>query len=483
MLIFTSTQAAIYPELITDPTDPFSAVINIPVEPAEPVAIYFQSVGRLETPQGLPTNPNLDKSSYNVVANATSSHPALDTFPTTLSTDGPIEESTEDVHLLSHLPPITLYLKLPDGYPSYEPPFFAVLAPVNWIPDWRLRQLKDTGLALWEELGKDQVLFSYIDSLRDAAEQCFDLRSQATGRLQISQNLKLALLDFDLKAKQAKFESETFSCSICLEPKKGVKCHRLDLCGHVNCVACLQDYFNTCITEGDVTSVKCITPSCSDELHTGKAQKQDRTLDPSELLQIPLSQEQVQRYIALKRKKRYDADPTTVYCPRTWCQGPARTKSSEEEKPALETAEEGPNPPKSISKGYISPADRLAICQDCSFAFCQVCKASWHGEFVYCRTRNVGELSEEEKASEQYLKLHSTLCPTCTAPCQKSMGCNHMICPTCTTHFCYLCSSWLSVGNPYQHFNDNKNPCYMRLWELENGDGGKSCQIFATSQI
>lgn len=27
--------------------------------------------------------------------------------------------------------------------------------------------------------------------------------------------------------------------------------------------------------------------------------------------------------------------------------------------------------------------------------------------------------------------------------------------------------------NPYQHFNDHKSTCYMRLWELEGGDGAQ----------
>lgn len=28
--------------------------------------------------------------------------------------------------------------------------------------------------------------------------------------------------------------------------------------------------------------------------------------------------------------------------------------------------------------------------------------------------------------------------------------------------------------NPYKHFNDFKSPCYMRLWELEGGDGDQA---------
>jgi E3 ubiquitin-protein ligase RNF14 len=46
-----------------------------------------------------------------------------------------------------------------------------------------------------------------------------------------------------------------------------------------------------------------------------------------------------------------------------------------------------------------------------------------------------------------------------------------MICFKCNTHFCYLCSAWLEPGNPYKHYNEEKTGCYMRLWELEGGDG------------
>jgi len=427
--------AAIYPELVRDSANPFCASIDIPVEPIKEFAILF---------------PN-----------------------------APIEQPTQDVHLLSYLPPLTLHITLPDGYPSLEPPLFSLSSESSWIPPWRLQLLRDAGGKLWENIGRDQVVFTYIDSLREAAEDGFNLTNHADGHLRVSQDLKLALLDFDLKAKRTKFEQETFNCSICLEPKKGVKCHKLSLCGHVFCVACLQDFFNSCITEGDVNNVKCIAPTCGEveTLPRKKNRNEDRTLDPSELLQVPLSQEQVKRYITLKRKKRYDADPTTVYCPRTWCQGPARTKASETaealvSEDEVQSAETEPTMREERDTGYVAPADRLAICQDCNFAFCQVCKASWHGEFIWCSTRNKGELSAEEKASEEYLQLHSTPCPTCNAPCQKSMGCNHMTCPTCKSHFCYLCSSWLDKDNPYKHYNDEKNPCYMRLWELEGGDGG-----------
>ena len=124
------------------------------------------------------------------------------------------------------------------------------------------------------------------------------------------------------------------------------------------------------------------------------------------------------------------------------------------------------------------PAERLAICEDCNFAFCKVCKASWHGEYFTCFPRSQFELTVEERASEDYMKLHTQPCPTCDARAQKTHGCNHMICFKCDTHFCYLCGAYLDRGNPYQHYNTAKGSCYMRLWELEGGDDGEFGQGF-----
>jgi len=259
-------------------------------------------------------------------------------------------------------------------------------------------------------------------------------------------------------------------------------------------VECLQDFYNTCITEGDITNVKCLAPNCGKDLKPAivahnpeaaqprkKRRKEDRSLNPSELLQIPLEQETVQRYVKLKRKKKLESDRTTVYCPRQWCQGAARSKkhpkTDDIDNVAGSASDDEEEPrnydPNANEETLPPPSERLAICEDCSFAFCKVCKSGWHGEFARCFPRRKYELTAEEKASEEYMKLHTSPCPTCMAPCQKTMGCNHMICFKCNTHFCYLCSAWLDTGNPYKHFNELKSSCFQRLWELEGGDGGE----------
>ncbi|KAI4199806.1 MAG: hypothetical protein LQ350_004336 [Teloschistes chrysophthalmus] len=506
-----SSISAIYPELLIDSTNSFKAAIEIPVEPIKPLNVVFPPPDRRAVPV-LPTPPDSDSQRQSIPE---------DDAPVPLPQ--PVIPVVQDLHKLSHLPPLRVLIELPQGYPDTQPPVLKVTTGVSWLSSKTLQALEGDGSRLWEEMGRTQVLFAYIDHLREVAENGFGIASPSTEPLKIASDLKIELLDYDIKAKQMQFNKATFECGVCLgkhialtspdfsrpsqivfrsltflcaiEPKKGGVCHRMNLCGHVFCVECLQDFFNNCITEGDVTNVKCITPKCGQGQEQGTSsglgngrRKRDRALGPSELLQIPLQQEMVQRYVMLKRKKALESDRTTVYCPRQWCQGAARSKKTEaldrnlyfesEDEPE---PEEQPKPetPDDTPAARIPPAERLAICTECSFAFCKVCKASWHGELIICDPQRKAKLTAEEKASEEYIKLHTSPCPTCNAKCQKTHGCNHMICFKCNTHFCYLCSSWLDSGNPYEHFNNRKYSCYMRLWELEGGDGAGIGQGFA----
>ncbi|KAI1079350.1 RWD domain-containing protein [Whalleya microplaca] len=452
-----STISAIYPELQIDEDDPHTVSIELPVSLATPLTVLFpaasQAVPQVAPPQGLvPAVPAVDSQA------------------------------------LSNLPALQVRITLPDGYPHEKPPRVTITTSPPWLSDKILRKLEGNVVRLWEEMGRDQVIFTYIDDLQRSAEDVFGLVDDE-GFLAVGPEYKIAVLDYDMRAKRRAFEKGTFDCGICLDPKKGTVCHRMIECGHVFCIECLQDFYNNAITEGDVTTVTCLEPNCSKERgealkRAGKKRKQTFFISPSELLQIPLDEDMVKRYVTLKHKTELESDKDTVYCPRSWCQGAARSKKhkkpegltfvevSEEESDAEDIV--GSSNDKAGKKK--EDKDRLAICEDCHFAFCSVCGQSWHGDLVYCvpkERRN--EITEEEQATLKYLELYSTPCPTCAAPCQKEYGCNHMRCYRCQTHFCYLCSAWLSSDNPYQHFNvqpsGEKNACYMRLWELEAGDG------------
>ncbi|XMA07951.1 hypothetical protein WAI453_000742 [Rhynchosporium graminicola] len=440
---------AIFPEILVDADNPFSVSMEIPVHPTSSVQVLFPA-----SSDGLIPTPPL------------SAHFEQDEKEPRLA----IAVESQN---LSYLPSLQLHITLPDGYPESKAPTFKLSATPAWISRKQLDGLEGKGKEMWEEAGRSSVVYGYIDFLQQEAENAFGFAKEGRN-LEVPQDFKISLLDYDIKATEAAFEKETFDCGICLDPKKGTVCHRMIDCGHVFCVQCLQDFYNDAITEGNLISVQCLTPGCAKkrgEEQVTKGRKAKPQLSPSELIQIPLAQETVTRYVKLKHKAELESDKNTVYCPRKWCQGAARSKKHR--KPVgFEDTDTDYEEDDDGEKGYIAGADRLCICEDCSFAFCSRCFQGWHGELTSCMPRkDNGELTEEDKASLEYMKAHSTPCPTCSARAQKTHGCNHMICFKCHSHFCYLCSAWLPPANPYNHYNNKASSCYYRLWELEEGDG------------
>ncbi|OBT92708.1 translation termination inhibitor protein itt1 [Pseudogymnoascus verrucosus] len=442
-----SALQAIFPELVIDEKQQFTATLELPIAPSESVPIVFKDV----------------------------------------SDDSPIEADRQlQIHRLSYLPNIHIGITLPEGYPAEKPPVLELSATPNWLPRRKIHELLGQCKEFWEDIGHDQVLYMFIDHIQDSALGAFGLLDREE-HLQLSPDLEIELLDHDKSAKQAEFDRQSYDCGVCLEPKRGATCHKLNDCGHVFCRQCLQDFYNNAITEGDLDSVKCLDPGCAKKREeefaiSDRKRKPKVTLLPSELLLIPLEHEMVKRYVTMRHKIELENDKSTVYCPRSFCQGAARSKKHT--KPiitptfATATADEEADEESDDELASIDPtkppnrSSLLRVCEDCLFAFCSRCLQTWHGEYVLCGPpRNTSELSAEDKASLEYIKFHTTPCPTCAVPAQKTHGCNHMICQRCGTHFCYLCSSWLDVGNPYQHYNTETTGCYQRLWELEGGDG------------
>ncbi|KAI1004215.1 hypothetical protein K3495_g3997 [Podosphaera aphanis] len=444
--------ASIFPELQTDPHDPFSFTLTLPVHPKTCVKYKVLASTGDDTQLSGPCLANQDA------------------LTTTLNPECPT---------LSFLPPLHVRVTLPEGYPFSVPPEVQLSLHPQWLSDAELYDLKANEHTLWEEAGGGMIVYSIIDSFQQAAENAFGYASPDK-ILEIPEELRISLLDFDSNEAQLIFHQKTFDCSICLEPKKGALCHQMLGCKHVFCVQCLQDFYHNAIHIGDLTSVRCLAPNCaqnSKESQQGsRGRPKIKTLGPSELLQIPLERDMVTRYVKLKYKLELESDKNTVYCPRTWCQGAAKSKKHRKPVGLEDETSEGEESEAEKEKSEVPPIstrqDLLSVCEDCSFAFCARCFQSWHGEFTLCIPKtSTGEMTEEEKASLEYLLLHTTPCPTCSAPSQKTHGCNHMICFKCHTHFCYLCSAWLAPTNPYKHYNEITTGCYMRLWELEGGDG------------
>lgn len=182
------TLEAIFPELRRLPDDEHGLKfeLDLPVEPASAVTVTFPPAG-------------------NAVTNADGVNGSC-----------LIESKTgEDSLQVSHLPSLCLRFTLPAGYPEECAPQIDITTTPQWLSSDTLRRLEDDGPKLWEEMGRDMVAYTYIDHIQRGAEDVFGLVND-DGTMNVDPQHKLAVLDYDIKAKKAAFENGTFDCGICL---------------------------------------------------------------------------------------------------------------------------------------------------------------------------------------------------------------------------------------------------------------------------
>ncbi|SPN98925.1 related to HFB30 [Cephalotrichum gorgonifer] len=468
---------AIFPEIQRPyENDQFTFTLELPVKPPNPITVRFR------TASATTTSSNLTE------ADAAAAEPRQGPGPAA-NADGAADlQNRGATFKLSYLPSVSLRMTLPSGYPSHKPPKVDLGTRPEWLPAAVIKNIEADAHRLWEEMGRDMVAYTYIDHVQQAAEDVFGMMD-SSDTVELAFGLLVFILDYDIKARRAAFVSETFDCGICLDPKKGISCHKMTDCGHVFCISCLQDFYSEAIRQGDVNLVRCLSPGCAKAREEAQAsdsgkvgRKTTVSISPGELLALGLSEDIVSRYVSLKYKMELESDKATVYCPRKWCDGAAVSKRHKKPK-GLELQEpEGDEIPEAddardddangkAAKSVSKTEELLAICEDCSYAFCTRCMQSWHGEFVHCWPKVSEDLTPEEKASLEYIRMWTRPCASCDAPTQKTEGCNHMICYRCNTHFCYLCSAWLNPQNPYSHFNSPGEECYQRLWEFYGGHG------------
>lgn len=71
------------------------------------------------------------------------------------------------------------------------------------------------------------------------------------------------LLDFDEAQRQRVFDAKVFCCGICFMEKLGSCCLCFKECQHVYCKACMTEYFQIQIRDGNVQCLNCPEPKCS----------------------------------------------------------------------------------------------------------------------------------------------------------------------------------------------------------------------------
>ncbi|XP_025779662.1 E3 ubiquitin-protein ligase RNF14 [Puma concolor] len=206
-------------------------------------------------------------------------------------------------YTICFLPPLVLNFELPPDYPSSSPPSFTLSG--KWLSPTQLSALCKHLDNLWEEHRGSVVLFAWMQFLKEETlaylniVSPFELKMGSQKKVQrrmaqASPSTDLAfggaagsdvdqeevvderavqdveslssliqeILDFD-QAQQIKcFNSKLFLCNICFCEKLGSECMYFLECRHVYCKACLKDYFEIQIRDGQVQCLNCPEPKC-----------------------------------------------------------------------------------------------------------------------------------------------------------------------------------------------------------------------------
>ncbi|XP_014384544.1 PREDICTED: E3 ubiquitin-protein ligase RNF14 isoform X1 [Myotis brandtii] len=366
-------------------------------------------------------------------------------------------------YTICFLPPLVLNFELPPDYPSSSPPSFTLSG--KWLSPTQLSALCKHLDNLWEEHRGNVVLFAWMQFLKEETlgylniVSPFELKIGSQKKLQrrtaqASANTELdcrgaagsavdqeevvderavqdveslssliqEILDFD-QAQQIKcFNSKLFLCNICFCEKLGSECMHFLECRHVYCKACLKDYFEIQIKDGQVKCLNCPEPKCPSVATPGQVK---------ELVEAEL----FARYDRLLLQSTLDLMADVVYCPRPCCQLPVMQE----------------------------PGCTMGICSSCNFAFCTLCRLTYHGvspckltaeklidlqnEYLQADEDNKRFLEQrygkrviqkalEEMESKEWLEKNSKNCPNCGTPIEKLDGCNKMTCTGCMQYFC-----------------------------------------------
>lgn len=179
---------AIYPpeELRVDENDRYSFTIELPVSLSKPLIVKFPATAE-------PLRP--------VSAQAT------------VPVGG--QTGQADSQELSNLPSLQIHFSLPEGYPHDKPPNVRISTSPPWLPERVVTELEGKAGKLWEDIGRDQVIFDYVDDVRQSVDDVFGLIAQDSS-LEVGPEHKIAILDYDIEAKRRDFEKRTFDCGICL---------------------------------------------------------------------------------------------------------------------------------------------------------------------------------------------------------------------------------------------------------------------------
>ena len=376
-------------------------------------------------------------------------------------------------------PPVALHAIFPRDYPSASPPLLALTA--SWLPPEATDAACDTMAAMWTP-GAPAVFEMAGWLAESSVDECFapggvlnlegcNLRggrkprgTQTEGGTEWearttlrgvctsadAQEALFRLLRHDAVEKERRFAVSVHRCGVCLEDDiLGSDFVRLckPRCDHRFCAQCVTSQATLMVRDGTVGLLVCPEPGCG------------APPDP-EVLRSVLSPADYARWERLTLERSLDAMSDLVYCPRC-------------EAPVIEDGD----------------GDHCGRCASCMFAFCSLCRESWHpGETCLTperrlrvlESRRLGDAAMGDDArrrhreqvadamAQRYIDREGKQCPRCNTGVVKSEGCNKMTCGGCGCFFCYKCGKEV-FG--YEHFREGDCSLFdldaIAAWERE----------------
>ncbi|KAF8609438.1 hypothetical protein BDV93DRAFT_602107 [Ceratobasidium sp. AG-I] len=451
-----------------------------------------------------------DERLFEIVSSITESNPS--------SSSSQIESSPSGIPTrLAYLPPVLVTVLLPHEYPTTAGPVLRSLNPrYGWLAPGLVRRLGARLEGIWKEAveggARDEgILWAWVEDIRSGAFLEDDRALSSRGKSPPSRGKSPAVPDMAISlphsapktlyqhllahqnaAREAQFSAQAFTCGICLAPQRGARCIRLP-CehAHVFCLECLKAFWGLCVSEGEVSRVRCPGVECAQakgrEGDEAGAEEESAAAGSEweEVVRRVLTEEQVERWKWLRIKQAAEKGgsfrvryPNTVPCPVRMCQAPVRR-------------------PRAAAEDESGWA-RLRTCDGCGFAFCVACRRTWHGPVTRCAVMRTAEFVEgyialeehdprrraldaqfgkkviarmvqeymQEKENQAWLKERTMECPGCQTHVEKSQGCNHMTCARCNVHFCFRCGTKLRPEQPYKHF-EQAGSCYGKLFDYD----------------
>ncbi|XP_029988533.1 E3 ubiquitin-protein ligase RNF14-like [Sphaeramia orbicularis] len=335
--------------------------------------------------------------------------------------------------------------------------------------------MDETGLEGFPSSPPSQSLGQSEEGATSLAEQPTNSAQNKTQNLSTliltpAQALLSQLLIHDATQKEKVFYTTVFDCGVCFMCWLGSECVQIPQCGHVFCRSCLTEFCRLQITEGNVRDITCPQADC------------DATPTPAQVRSL-VGEELFNRFDRLLLQSTLDYMSDVSYCPRRSCG----------------------------SVVIVEKSGSMAMCSVCSYAFCVLCKKTYHGtedcqkmkpprqktnkddeqgfadfpqtkegmnalwddyssgskdrrrllESRYGRCNLV--VTMESRLSQEWIAVTCKNCPYCFSRIEKNGGCNRMTCSRCSRQFCWACLTKLTYENNHQHFSHD-SPCTIWAW-------------------